>query len=122
MIDARRNRVYTGIYKWEGGEKLINTMEPTAMEIDHLLEMLREYENIIVNGNGTHLYRDKIVNTLGVKLRLSPIGLNECKASSIGELAIIKYNEGIGGDDYYTLAPEYLNESQAQRELRKKEG
>ncbi|NMA85979.1 MAG: tRNA (adenosine(37)-N6)-threonylcarbamoyltransferase complex dimerization subunit type 1 TsaB [Tissierellia bacterium] len=120
MIDARRNRVYTGIYKWEG-EKLINTMEPTAMEIDHLLEMLREYENIIVNGNGTHLYRDKIVNTLGVKLRLSPIGLNECKASSIGELAIIKYNEGIG-DDYYTLAPEYLNESQAQRELRKKEG
>ncbi len=96
MIDARRNRVYTGIYKWEGGEKLINTMEPTAMEIDHLLEMLREYENIIVNGNGTHLYRDKIVNTLGVKLRLSPIGLNECKASSIGELAIIKYNEGIG--------------------------
>ena len=120
MIDARRNRVYTGLYKWEG-EKLINIVEPSAMEIGDLLEILQQYENIIVNGNGSHLYRDKIVNTLGSKVKLSPIGLNECKASSIGELAAIKYNEGIR-DNYYTLAPNYLKESQAQRELRKKEG
>ena len=120
MIDARRNRVYTGLYKWEG-EKLINIVEPSAMEIGDLLEILQQYENIIVNGNGSRLYRDKIVNTLGGKVKLSPIGLNECKASSIGELAAIKYNEGIR-DNYYTLAPNYLKESQAQRELRKKEG
>ncbi len=120
MIDARRNRVYTGIYKWED-EKLINIMEPTTMEIEDLLDTLKVYENIIINGNGVHLYKDKIINTLGKKVRLSPIGLNECKASSVGELAIIKYNEGIM-DDYYTLAPNYLRESQAQRELRKREG
>jgi len=120
MIDARRNRVYTGIYKWNQ-DKIINIMRPTIMEIEDLLDILKTHEDIMVNGNGIHLYRDKIINTLGEKVKLSPIGLNECKASSVGELARIKYSEGIR-DNYYTLAPDYLRESQAQRELRKKEG
>ena len=120
MIDARRNRVYTGIYKWNQ-DKIINIMRPTIMEIKDLLDILKTHEDIMVNGNGIHLYRDKIINTLGEKVKLSPIGLNECKASSVGELARIKYSEDIR-DNYYTLAPDYLRESQAQRELRKKEG
>lgn len=120
MIDARRNRVYTGIYKWNQ-DKIINIMRPTIMEIEDLLDILKTHEDIMVNGNGIHLYRDKIINTLGEKVKLSPIGLNECKASSVGELARIKYSEDIR-DNYYTLAPDYLRESQAQRELRKKEG
>ncbi len=50
-----------------------------------------------------------------------PIGSNECRASSIGELAMIKYNKGIR-DNYYTLVPNYLKESQAQRDFKKREG
>ena len=119
MMNARRNRVYTGIYKWNQ-DKIINIMRPTIMEIEDLLDILKTHEDIMVNGNGIHLYRDKIINTLGEKVKLSPIGLNECKASSVGELARIKYSEGIR-DNYYTLAPDYLRESQAQRVLRKKE-
>ena len=120
MIDARRDRVYTGIYEWEG-DNLINIMEPCTMHIEDLLDTLQDYENIIINGNGVHLHKDRILNELDGKVKLSPIGSNECRASSIGQLAIIKYNKGIK-DNYYTLVPNYLKESQAQRDFKKKEG
>ena len=120
MVDARRNRVYTGIYSWEAGE-LSTIMKADAIEIDELLEMLdSKYNDIAVNGDGSSLYRKKIVEVLKDKVKYSTMGLNHCKASSIGELALIKYNEGYR-DDYYSLVPDYLRKSQAERELEKKE-
>lgn len=120
MIDARRDRVYTGIYSWEKGE-LKTLMEPDALEVDDLLEKLyNDYENIIVNGDATLLHRERIKEKLGSKVSFSSIGDNSCRATSIGELALVKYNKG-ERDDYYTLAPDYLRKSQAERELNKKE-
>lgn len=116
MIDARRDRVYTGIYKWEG-QNLLTIMEPTVMEIDTLLDLLyKDYENIVVNGDGSLLFKERILNKLQKKVRFANIGQNMCRASSICELALIKYKNG-NVDDYFTLAPDYLRESQAQREL-----
>ncbi len=120
MIDARRNRIYTGIYNRIKGN-LINIVEPTIMEVDKLMELLQEeYDHIIVNGNGTLVYRDIILEALGDQVIIAPKNLNSCRASSIGELALLKYKEG-QRDSYYHLVPEYLRESQAQRELRKRD-
>lgn len=119
MIDARRNRVYTGIYSWEsGGLKTI--MKPDAMEIDDLLKILYEnYSRVVVTGDGVNLYFNKIEEILMHSVNYATMGLNHCKASSIGELAFIKYNDGIR-DSYYTLVPDYLRKSQAERELEEK--
>lgn len=121
MIDARRDRVYTGIYKWENGN-VTNIVEPTIMEIQSLLEKLNsEYNgNIMINGNGILFHKDKIIDALGDKVVFPPTGLNGCRATSIAELALLKWKEG-KVDDYYSLVPDYLRESQAQRELKKKE-
>lgn len=120
IIDARRNRIYTGIYNRIKGN-LINIVEPTIMEVDKLMELLQEeYDHIIVNGNGTLVYRDIILEALGDQVIMAPKNLNSCRASSIGELALLKYKEG-QRDSYYHLVPEYLRESQAQRELRKRD-
>lgn len=120
MIDARRDRVYTGIYTWEDG-KIKTIMEPDVLDIYDLLEKLdKSYEKVLVNGDGSLLHKEKIEERLKEKVKFSTIGQNFCRATSIGELALIKYNEG-QIDDYYTLVPEYLRESQAQRELREKE-
>lgn len=120
MIDARRNRVYTGIYKWKKG-RLINILKPSIMEMEELLELLsKDYDNIMVNGNGALLYKEKIENSLKGKVRLSPISLNSCRAASIAELALINRNRE-NQYNYYNLVPEYLRESQAQRQLRKRE-
>ncbi|GFN35045.1 tRNA (adenosine(37)-N6)-threonylcarbamoyltransferase complex dimerization subunit type 1 TsaB [Tepidimicrobium xylanilyticum] len=120
MIDARRNRVYTGIYNWENGY-LNNIKEPTVVEIDELLEHLDgNYNNIMVNGNGIYIHRDKIKDKLGDKVEFAPYIQNSCRAASIGELALIKKEEA-NLNNYFTLIPEYLRESQAQSDYRKKE-
>ena len=119
MIDARRDRVYTGIYSWE--KKNIKTiMNPTVLDINELLNILdNSYEEIVVNGDGSLLHRDIINETLKEKVIFSTIGQDICRAVSIGELAIKKYREG-NIDNYYSLIPDYLRESQAQRELDEK--
>lgn len=120
MIDARRNRVYTGIYSWKENE-LVNIMEPTTMDIDELLDNLnKDHNNIVMNGDGSILYKDKIQKVLAEKVRFSTINNNSCSAASVGELALMKYKKGYK-DNFYTLVPEYLRESQAQRELNEKE-
>lgn len=119
MIDARRNRVYTAIYTWED-KMLKELVAPDVVPIEDLLKKLLEFDTVVVNGDGILLHRDLIENTLGKRVSFATIGQNMCRASSICELAKIKYENG-QADDYFTLAPDYLRESQAQRELNEKE-
>lgn len=120
MIDARRERVYTGIYSWEK-DNLITLMEPDVLEINQLLEMLNsKYENIVVNGDGSLLFKELISDRLKDKVQFSTIGQNASRAASICELALKKYKNNLV-DDYFTLSPDYLRESQAQRELKERE-
>lgn len=119
MIDARRNRVYTAVYTWEDGV-LKELIAPDVLPIEELLAELIDFDTVVVNGNGTLLHRDTIKNTLGNRVSFATVGQNMCRASSVCELAKIKYEMGIV-DDYFTLAPDYLRESQAQRELNEKQ-
>lgn len=119
MIDARRNRVYTGIYTWEDGI-LKELMAPDVLSIDELMAKLINFDEVVFNGNGILLYGDRLRNTLGKRVRLATIGQSMCRATSICELAKLRYDRG-QADDYFTLAPEYLRESQAQRELKEKQ-
>lgn len=119
MIDARRERVYTGIYTWENG--IIKTlMKPDVIEVKELLAILdKDYSNVVVNGDGSIIFKDLIKDVLKDKVKFATIGQNMCRASSICELALLKYKNNIV-DDFYTLAPDYLRETQAQRELNEK--
>lgn len=119
MIDARRDRVYTGIYTWKNGT-IKTIMKPDVMEVDDFLKILEKYEKIVVNGDGSILYKERIISALGDKVLFSTIGQNSCKAASIGELALLKYREGYR-DNYFTLVPDYLRQTQAERELKEKE-
>ena len=114
MIDARRDRVYTGVYSWENG--ILKTIKADdVVEMEQLLKELKAYETIVVNGDGSLLHKDRLIQTLK-DVKFSTKGQNVCKASSICELALIAYNKN-KLDDFYTLAPDYLRETQAQREL-----
>lgn len=119
IMDARRDRVYTGIYRWENG-KLINIMKPTILNIDELLDIVdSNYEKVLFNGDGTFVFKDRIDEKLKEKALYAPISLNMAKASSIGELALLKWEEG-SEENYFKLSPDYLRESQAQRQLNEK--
>ena len=121
LIDARRERVFTGIYKWKDG-KLVNLSEPTILELDELLNIIQaNYEKVLFNGDGTLVYKEKIVEKLKDKAQFAPISLNMARASSVGELSLLKWKEG-KAENYFQLVPEYLRESQAQREYKKGKG
>lgn len=119
IIDARRNRVFSGIYRWKDN-KLINIKSPSPLELDELISTLKSYdEKILFNGDGTLVYKDKIMEKLNGRVYFSPISTNMPRASSVGELAIIKAKEG-KTESYFELVPQYLRESQAQRSLKNK--
>jgi len=119
MMDARRDRVFTGIYKWST-EGLSIIMENDVLEIDELIRILSERnENIVFNGDGTLVFKDRLVKELGNRAIFSPKSANMARASSVAELAIAKAKEG-KFDNLFELTPDYLRESQAQREYESK--
>lgn len=119
MMDARRNRVYTGIYKWENGE-FYTIKEQDVMPVEELIDILKERsEKIIVNGNGSVAYREELIEGLKDRILFSPRSTNIARASSIAELAMnkAKSDETI---DYHNLKPNYLRKSQAERQYDKR--
>lgn len=118
MIDARRNRVYTGIYRWQG-ENLETILKPDALEIEDIMEQLDPYENVIVNGDGSMLYKELIKERLGNRVKFSKPGDTMPRAASVCEIAKMRYEQN-QIDDYFSLTPDYLRPSQAERQLNEK--
>lgn len=118
MLDARRNRVYSGIYKWNN-DNLESILEADAFEIDILIEKLDKYNSIVVNGDGSILYRDLLKEGLGERVSFAKVGDNMPRAASVCQIASKRFKEG-KVDDYFSLTPDYLRPSQAERELKEK--
>lgn len=118
MIDARRDRVYSGIYGFDGCE-FVEMNEPGILYIKDLNDYTKDYDNLVVLGDGSIEYEDSIRKSLGDKVKFATVGTMDCRAVSIAELALKMYEDG-RVDDYYSLAPEYLRPSQAEREKGKR--
>ena len=116
IMDARRNQVYTGLYKWEDG-KLIKLLSQTAMDLGELLSLIQKNynEKIIFLGDGVPVFKDEITRALGGAAAFAPANLNRQKASSVALLGGKMYERGeyISADDF---VPDYLRQSQAERE------
>ena len=57
IMDARRNQVYTALYKWEQDE-LKRLTDHMAMDMNEYLEQLKAYEGkIIFLGDGVSVYK-----------------------------------------------------------------
>lgn len=118
MLDARRQRVYTALYRFKDGD--IEEIESSQiLQIEDIKEELNDYEKIIVNGEGSLIYRREIEDALGEKVRFASLGQNVPRSVSICELALKKYEDG-QRDDLFTLTPDYIRPSQAERELKEK--
>ncbi len=120
IMDARRDQVYTGCYRWK--DSLFETLtEQRAMDIEELSEELKTYkENIIFLGDGVNVYKDRIDEILESPHSYAPEHLRYQRAGAMGMLAWKYLEEGraIPGDEH---SPFYLRKSQAERELLEKE-
>lgn len=119
IMDARRNQVYTGIYK--NDTKLEVKAASMAVSIDELFEILKEtgakenVERAIFLGDGVPVFREYIDEKLTMKHYFAPLNLNRQRASNIAMLGMemMKAGKVISADD---MRPNYLRKSQAERE------
>lgn len=110
MLDARKNEVYTGLYKWENDQCRKIVPETAIAPADFLKEIKGQ---TIFMGEGAKIYRELIIEKLhGNALFASPSEMSP-SASSVAEIAIEKLKEGITADPA-SLVPFYLRRSEAE--------
>ena len=116
IMDARRRQVYTGLYRFDKDDRLETLMDQIPMDIDELIGLLGDRgEEVLFVGDGIDVYADTIRQKMTVPFSFAPAHMNKQRAGSVAVAAKKRYEEGIytSGDDF---APEYLRQSQAERE------
>lgn len=120
VLNARREQVYTALYRADGAEPQ-TVMPGQAMAVSSLINKLRQWrEPVWFCGDGTNLVYEGARKELADARRVAPH--HRCnRASALADLAfyIARRGELIDADK---LTPLYLRESQAEIQLRQKEG
>lgn len=120
IMDARRNQVYTGVYRLSEGEFQV-MKEQTAIDVAELAEQLNVLgEAVTFLGDGVPVYREQLEEKLTVPFTFAPANMNRQRAASVGLRGFQYYREG----RIETAAehqPDYLRVSQAERERAERE-
>ena len=114
MMDARRNQVYTGLYRYEKEFKVVKVQWPA--DFHELIRELNERgERVIFLGDGVPVCRPVIEAEMKVPYDLAPAHVNRQRAAAVAALGAVYFSEG----RIETAAehkPDYLRKSQAERE------
>lgn len=115
MMDARRNQVYTGLYRCREG---LEVLRPScAMDIGELTEALnRQGEPVILLGDGAAVHKNLCKERLTVPFFFGPAHLNRQRAASVAALGAVYLAEG-RTETAMEHKPNYLRKAQAEREL-----
>lgn len=120
IMDARREQVYTGIYSFSQDYYANELLKPSAISINELIEHIKTLnKKVVFCGDGIVQYKELLINELKDLANFAPVHMNRQSAGAVGELAKRYFKEG----NFQTAiehAPEYLRESQAERELKNK--
>ncbi len=120
IMDARRNQVYTGIYRFEKDFQVV--MEQDAMDMGELIDKLNAMgERVIFLGDGVPVHEKRIAECMTVPYDLAPAHVNRQRAAAIATLGARYFAEG-KIQDAAEHGPDYLRKSQAEREREEKEG
>lgn len=115
LMDARRNQVYTGIYRFlEGKLQVVKGQVPVGIEeIVDALNIIGE--EVVFLGDGVPVYKEVIKERIAVSCHFAPAHLNKQRAAAIGVRAFAYFEKGlfVSADEF---KPEYLRLSQAERE------
>lgn len=119
IMDARRNQVYTGLYRFENGEFQV-VEDQMAISLQELADKLNNYaEKVTFLGDGVPVYKEKLAELLQTEYCFAPAHLNRQRATAVGALGMKYFQEG----KIETAAehkPDYLRLSQAERERAEK--
>lgn len=119
IMDARRNQVYTGIYRFEQEFEVL--MEQDAMDMGELIEKLNSMgERVIFLGDGVPVHENKIRELMTVPFDFAPAHMNRQRAAAVAALGAVYFAEG-KTETAAEHGPDYLRKSQAEREREERE-
>ena len=119
IMDARRNQVYTGIYRFE--REFETVMDQDAMDMGELIGKLNGMgERVIFLGDGVPVYEKQIAEKMTVPYDLAPAHVNRQRAASVAALGAVYFAEG-KTETAMEHKPDYLRKSQAEREREERE-
>jgi tRNA threonylcarbamoyladenosine biosynthesis protein TsaB len=114
MLDARKNQIYTALYRMQENTLPQKISEETVTEIKDFL--LSIDDDVIFLGDGAEKYAKIIKEMLGGKARFAA-GIQNCiRASMVGLLGESIFRNG-GGMDPVSLVPKYLRRSEAEMKM-----
>ena len=131
VMDARRQQVYTGIYRFEGDPSGTDSFkilqDQTACPVEEITDKLnqiaalsRESQGfdspVIFLGDGVPAYRDLIQKGMKVPFLFAPPQMNRQRAASVGKRGMDLYAAG-KKESAADHSPVYIRKSQAEREL-----
>lgn len=120
IMDARRNQVYTGIYKWEN-DNLVEVMKDSPLTVDELGDKIEQLGmDVIFLGDGVNKYKEMLTERLGDMSIFAKGYVNMQRASAVGELARLKLKRGVDTLAYDSVQPVYLRKSEAERQYEAK--
>lgn len=114
IMDARRNQVYNGLYRFRDRFETVTPQRALALE-----ELIRDLndrkEAVIFLGDGVPVFQKTITEKLFVPFSFAPAQANRQRAASVAALggAYLREGKTVSAADF---APEYLRKSQAERE------
>lgn len=120
LMDARRNQVYTGIYRFGEDGALECIWGQTAADISEVIQRVNELgEKVHYLGDGTAVYSQVLQKETNIVFDIVPLHLNRQNAASIAALGAVYLQQG-KGIDAKEHVPVYLRQSQAERERAKR--
>lgn len=114
IMDARRNQVYTGIYRFEQEFSIIKPQCPMDMK-ELALELNQMGQPVVFLGDGVPVYQEIIRETMTVPYSFAPAHCNRQRAGAVAALGAVYYGEG-KVESAADHGPDYLRKSQAERE------
>lgn len=126
VMDARRQQVYSGIYRFEG-DRLVTVRDQTPISVTDLIAELNGMEEtltgegVIFLGDGVPVLRSEADSTLSVPHSYAPAHLAMQRAGAVGVLACQLYAEGkyVPAEKH---VPIYLRKSQAEQQRDRMKG
>lgn len=120
IMDARRNQVYTGLYRFQNGEIQV-VKDQVAIGIEEIIAALNTLgQKTVFLGDGVPVYQECIKQMAEFEYAFAPAHVNKQRAAAIAVRAMQYAKEG----KYMRAAefePDYLRLSQAERERMEKE-
>ena len=115
IMDARRDQVYTALYRTGGGDIREKLDEDQALPVEALCgRLLATDQPVLFTGDGVDVYMDKIHEIMGCRALATPGALSLQRAASAAYLGakIADTGELISHEE---LVPRYIRKSQAEQ-------